>query len=106
MTSKILGAGSFFCSSCIILLTIAGSVTTAFVYPNGQFPGPLRPVIAGAWALGTAAILGTWFFIIYDVAHAATNPRLSRTAKAGWICAICSLSVFVIPLYWMKYQRE
>ena len=105
MKSKLLGIGSFCCSAYLLLMTVTIMVMPMFVNMEGEIPVPLRPVVVVAMILLLIAVLGIWFFIIFDIIHVARNTALSGGAKAGWICAIWFLNIFVISVYWMKHQR-
>jgi hypothetical protein len=105
MKSKLLGFGSFFCSIYLLVMTAAIIVMPMFVDMEGEIPVPLRPLVIIAMSLLFVAVLGTWFFIIFDIVHIARNPVLSGGKKAGWICAIWFLNIFVIPVYWLNHQK-
>jgi hypothetical protein len=93
-----------------VLVIVAGWVVMVVlalsVDPEGEIPVAWRAWVVGGILLLFAAVAGVWFFIIYDIVHAARNPRLSGGAKAGWIWAICFLNVFAIPAYWAMHLRR
>ena len=106
MKSKLLGFGSIFCSAYIFLMIITIIALPLFVDMEREIPVSFRPFLIVALILLFLTVLGTWFFIIFDIVHVARNPAFSGGAKAGWICAIWFLNIFVIPIYWMKHQRQ
>jgi hypothetical protein len=87
-------------------MAVALCVLPFFVDMEGEIPASFRPIFVASLALLVLSVIGVWFFIIYDIIHVARNQALSGGAKAGWICAIWFLNVFVIPVYWLKHQRN
>jgi hypothetical protein len=73
----LVGVGSLLCPA-VFLAGGAVMVVLAFsVDPDGEIPVEWRAWVVGGILLLFAAVAGVWFFIIYDIVHAARNPRLS-----------------------------
>jgi hypothetical protein len=106
MKRKLLGFGSFFCPAVVLLAIAAIAVMPLFFDMDGEIPVPMRPFVVIGMILLFLGVIGTWFFIIFDIIHAANNPVFSGGAKVAWICAIWCLNVFAIPLYWAKHLRH
>ncbi len=106
MKRKLLGFGSIFCPASVLIAIAAIVGMPFFVDMGGEIPAPMRPLVVIGMILLFLSVIGTWFLIIFDIIHAATNPALSGGVKAAWICAIWFLNVFVIPIYWAKHLRH
>jgi hypothetical protein len=61
------------------------------------------PFLVGSAILMFITVVLLWFFIIFDIVHAARNPTLSGGQKAAWICAIWFLNILIIPIYGLKF---
>ncbi len=106
MKEKIIGFGSLFCPIYALLMVITITFMPMFVDMESEIPVALRPAVGVCMVLLLLSVIGTWFFIIYDIVHVARKPDFSGSAKVGWICAIWFLNMFAIPIYWMKYLRS
>jgi|688.fasta_scaffold251816_1 hypothetical protein len=106
MKRKLLGFGSIFCPAFVLIAIAAIVAMPFFVDMGGEIPVPMRPFVVIGMILLLLSGIGTWFFIIFDIIHAAKNPAFSGGVKAAWICAIWFLNVFVIPIYWAKHLRH
>ncbi len=105
MKQKLLGLGSFIFPAYVVVAMVALMFLAPNVDPDAQIPDKVIPLLITGMIFLFLSVLGTWFFIIFDIIHAAKNPDFSGGAKAGWICAIWFLNIFAIPVYWMKHLR-
>ena len=106
MKQKLLGLGSFLLPAYVIVAMAALIVLAPNIDPDARVPDKAIPFLTVGMVLLFVSVLGVWFFIIFDIIHAAKNPSLSGGAKAGWICALWFLNIFAIPVYWMKHLRR
>ena len=102
---KLLGIGSFLLPIIIIIELIIALVISQAVDTNAQFPEHMIPILIIGMCLLFISVIGVWFYIIYDIIHIVQNPLLSGKTKVVWIIAIWCLNVFLIPVYWFKYQK-
>ena len=105
MKQQLLGLGSFIFPGYVVAAMVVLMLVAASIDPDAQIPDKAIPLLVIGMIFLFISVLGTWFFIIFDIIHAVRNPSLSGGAKAGWICAIWFLSIFAIPVYWMKHLR-
>lgn len=106
MKYRLLGLGSIFCPVFVILASVTLALMPLSVNVDGEIAGPMLPFFVTGMILLILSVIGTWFFIIYDIIHAAKNDAFSGGKKAAWICAIWFLNVFVIPIYWAKHLKQ
>ena len=85
---------------------IAVLIIAPGVDPEAQVPDDVIPFLIIGMVLLFISVAGVWFFIIYDTIHVAKNKASSSGAKAGWICAIYFLNIFIIPVYWLKHINK
>jgi hypothetical protein len=105
MKKKLLGIGSLLFPAYVIAVLIVAALMSFCMEADARIPEAFLPAVVALLVFTFLSVAGLWFFITFDIAHIAMNPRLSGGAKAGWICAIWFLHVFSIPVYWFKHLR-
>lgn len=105
MKDKLIAFGSFFCPGVIVLMVLLLLVLPSFVDMEAEVSQNVQIVVGVAMTLLFLCVFGTWSLIIHLFMHVVKNEQLTQGQKAGWLCGLWLLSVFTIPLYWLRHLR-